>query len=210
MTRNTFCKAVKYRVNEIFYSLQGEGRNTGRAAVFIRFSGCNLRCPFCDTDFSSYTEMSGDDIIEAIQPWKYCGFVVLTGGEPSLQVDDALVDALHREGFSVAMETNGTRPVPESIDWVTVSPKENPSVSPKRKWPKRISELKVIFDGKTDPHTFLSISDESEGAPLLYLQPCDTGDEARNREIMGLCIDYIRQHPQWKLSLQTHKLLNIP
>lgn len=229
MTRNTFCKAVKYRVNEIFYSLQGEGRNTGRAAVFIRFSGCNLRCPFCDTDFSSYTEMSGDDIIEAIQPWKYCGFVVLTGGEPSLQVDDALVDALHREGFSVAMETNGTHPVPESIDWVTVSPKVAPADFSKGERPQRMDELKVIwgpspnpslYGGEEMPQVLKTWADmltaplhNREGlgeGPLLYLQPCDTGDEARNREITALCIDYIRQHPQWRLSLQTHKLLNIP
>lgn len=87
---------MKYRINEIFYSLQGEGRNTGRATVFVRFSGCNLRCPFCDTDFKEYTEMTADEILETIRPWKRCGFVVLTGGEPSLQTDDDLVEALHR------------------------------------------------------------------------------------------------------------------
>ena len=223
---------MKYRVNEIFYSLQGEGRNTGRAAVFIRFSGCNLRCSFCDTDFSSYTEMSGDDILEAIRPWKHCGFVVLTGGEPSLQVDDALVDALHREGFCLAMETNGTHAVPEGIDWVTVSPKVAPADFSKGERPQRIHELKVIwgpswgpspnpslYGGEEMPQVLKAWADmlttplhNREGlgeGPLLYLQPCDTGDKERNRKIIQQCVEYIKEHPEWRLSLQTHKLIDI-
>ena len=208
---------MKYRVNEIFYSLQGEGRNTGRAAVFIRFSGCNLRCSFCDTDFSSYTEMSGDDILEAIRPWKHCGFVVLTGGEPSLQVDDALVDALHREGFCLAMETNGTHAVPEGIDWVTVSPKVAPADFSKGERPQRIHELKVIWGPSPNPSLYggeempqvLKTWADMLTAPLLYLQPCDTGDKERNREIIQQCVEYIKEHPEWRLSLQTHKLIDI-
>ena len=196
-----------YRINEIFYSLQGEGRNTGRAAVFIRFSGCNLRCPFCDTDFSTYTEMTLDDILEAIRPWRHCGFVVLTGGEPSLQADKALVDALHQEGFWVAMETNGTRPVPANLDWVTVSPKE-PSLRL-----DHFDELKIIFDGVVSPPSLSGLPLQWEGGegrpPLLYLQPCDTGDEERNRQITRQCVEYIQEHPEWRLSLQTHKLINI-
>ncbi len=202
-----------YRINEIFYSLQGEGRNTGRAAVFIRFSGCNLRCSFCDTDFSSYTEMSGDDILEAIRPWKHCGFVVLTGGEPSLQVDDALVDALHREGFCLAMETNGTHAVPEGIDWVTVSPKVAPADFSKGERPQRMDELKVIWEpslnGKEEMPQVLKAWADKLTAPLLYLQPCDTGDKERNREIIQQCVEYIKEHPEWRLSLQTHKLIDI-
>ena len=202
-----------YRINEIFYSLQGEGRNTGRAAVFIRFSGCNLRCSFCDTDFSSYTEMSGDDILEAIRPWKHCGFVVLTGGEPSLQVDDALVDALHREGFYLAMETNGTHAVPEGIDWVTVSPKVAPADFSKGERPQRMDELKVIWgpslNGKEEMPQVLKTWADMLTAPLLYLQPCDTGDKERNREIIQQCVEYIKEHPEWRLSLQTHKLIDI-
>ena len=104
-----------YRINEIFYSLQGEGRHTGRAAVFVRFSGCNLKCPFCDTDFKAYREMTVDDIIAAVSEWRACGFVVLTGGEPSLQVDEPLIEALHQEGFYIAIETNGTCPLPSTI-----------------------------------------------------------------------------------------------
>ena len=205
------------RINNIFYSLQGEGRNTGRAAVFIRFSGCNLRCSFCDTDFSSYTEMSGDDILEAIRPWKHCGFVVLTGGEPSLQVDDALVDALHREGFYLAMETNGTHAVPEGIDWVTVSPKVAPADFSKGERPQRIHELKVIWGPSPNPSLYggeempqvLKTWADMLTAPLLYLQPCDTGDKERNREIIQQCVEYIKEHPEWRLSLQTHKLIDI-
>ena len=95
------------RVNDIFYSLQGEGRNTGRAAIFIRFAGCNLKCPFCDTDFAQYEEMSDEDILNRIKSYP-SRFVVLTGGEPSLQVDRQLVDLLHKHGYELAMETNGT------------------------------------------------------------------------------------------------------
>ncbi len=193
-----------YRINEIFYSLQGEGRNTGRAAVFIRFSGCNLRCPFCDTDFSTYTEMTLDDILEAIRPWRHCGFVVLTGGEPSLQTDDTLVDALHQEGFYIAMETNGTHTVPEGIDWVTVSPKTGFVKNAPAIVAQKIDELKVIFDGARLPLTTHHLP-----LTLLYLQPCDTGDAEQNAEIIRECVEYIKEHPEWRLSLQTHKLINI-
>ena len=113
-----------YRVNEIFYSLQGEGANTGTPAVFVRFAGCNLRCPFCDTEFDSYTEMTAAEIADEIGRFP-ADFVVLTGGEPSLQVDDALVETLHARDLVIAVETNGTRPLPADIDWVTCSPKES-------------------------------------------------------------------------------------
>ena len=118
-----------YRINDIFYSLQGEGRHTGRAAVFIRFSGCNLRCPFCDTEFDSYREMTADEILQEIAQLSSftsplsSRFIVLTGGEPTLQVDEHFVDLLHQEGYEVAMESNGTRPAPRNLDWLTVSPK---------------------------------------------------------------------------------------
>ena len=110
------------RINDIFYSLQGEGHNTGRAAVFIRFAGCNLRCSFCDTEFDTYREMSDEQILEAISQYP-ARFVVLTGGEPTLQVDEAFVELLHQHGYEVAMESNGTRPAPRNLDWLTVSPK---------------------------------------------------------------------------------------
>lgn len=194
-----------YRVNEIFYSLQGEGRHTGRAAVFVRFSGCNLRCPFCDTDFAAYKPMAIADIMNAISPWSECGFVVLTGGEPSLQVDDALVEELHRAGFYVAVETNGTHALPDSVDWVTWSPKDgfNDHVPPLAL--SRIDEVKVVFDGEHNPEHYSSLA---VGA-YLCLQPCDTGNPERNREITRQCVDYILRHPHWHLSLQTHKMIHI-
>ena len=139
-----------FRVNDIFYSLQGEGRNTGRAAVFVRFSGCNLRCLFCDTDFSAFREMTADEIIREISEYP-ARFVVLTGGEPTLQVTDDFVDQLHH----LSSPQGGIR-----------------------------------------------------GG--LYLQPCDVGDPQKNKEITDACVEYIKQHPQWRLSLQTHKLVGFP
>lgn len=182
------------KVNDIFYSLQGEGRNTGRAAVFVRFAGCNLRCPFCDTDFAEYTTMSDDEIVAAISRYP-ARLVVLTGGEPTLQADEALIDALHAAGFEVAMETNGTHLPPRGIDWLTCSPKGKSAIT-------RCNELKCIFDATQD-----TVDTHGIEADLYYLQPCDVGDAARNEAITQACVEYIKQHPEWRLSLQTHKLV---
>lgn len=181
-----------YRVNEIFGSLQGEGRNTGRAAVFVRFSGCNLKCPFCDTDFASFEEMTGADIVERARGYE-TRLAILTGGEPTLQVTEELVEQLHRAGFEVAMESNGTQLPPGNIDWLTVSPKTRPAV-------RHCNELKVLFDETG------TVDDWGLQADYYYLQPCDTGDAARNRTITHRCVEYIMRHPRWRLSLQTHKL----
>lgn len=204
-----------FKVNEIFYSLQGEGRNTGRAAVFIRFAGCNLRCSFCDTEFDSYREMSADEIVDAISVWP-SRFVVLTGGEPTLQVDDAFVDQLHQHGYEVAMESNGTRPAPRNLDWLTVSPKDwwKASGGWWTEHRSRINEVKIVFDEDTparlsSTHNPQLIIQNSKPITLYSLQPCDTGDAERNARILHLCIEYIKQHPQWRLSLQTHKLVGI-
>lgn len=182
------------RVNDIFYSLQGEGRNTGRAAIFIRFAGCNLKCPFCDTDFAQYEEMSDEDILNRIKSYP-SHFVVLTGGEPSLQVDRQLVDLLHKHGYELAMETNGTHPIVDGIDWITCSPKGNTQI-------KRCNELKCIFKEAT-----LEPDDHGISAEYKYLQPCDVQDAERNAQIVKRCFDYILQHPEWRMSLQTHKLV---
>ncbi len=182
------------RINDIFYSLQGEGRNTGRAAIFIRFAGCNLKCPFCDTDFAQYEEMSDEDILNRIKSYP-SHFVVLTGGEPSLQVDRQLVDLLHKHGYELAMETNGTHPIVDGIDWITCSPKGNTVI-------KRCNELKCIFEEAT-----LEPDDHGISAEYKYLQPCDVQNTERNAQIVKHCFDYILQHPEWRMSLQTHKLV---
>lgn len=182
------------RVNDIFYSLQGEGRNTGRAAIFIRFAGCNLKCPFCDTDFAQYEEMSDEDILNRIKSYP-SHFVVLTGGEPSLQVDRQLVDLLHKHGYELAMETNGTHPIVDGIDWITCSPKGNTVI-------KRCNELKCIFEENAQ-HP----DDHGISAEYKYLQPCDVQNTERNAQIVKHCFDYILQHPEWRMSLQTHKLV---
>lgn len=182
------------RINDIFYSLQGEGRNTGRAAIFIRFAGCNLKCPFCDTDFAQYEEMSDEDILNRIKSYP-SHFVVLTGGEPSLQVDRQLVDLLHKHGYELAMETNGTHPIVDGIDWITCSPKGNTVI-------KRCNELKCIFEETTQVP-----DDHGISAEYKYLQPCDVQDVERNAQIVKRCFDYILQHPEWRMSLQTHKLV---
>lgn len=188
-----------YKVNEIFYSLQGEGYHTGHAAVFIRFSGCNLSCSFCDTDFSVYHELSASEI--TAQAKSLCPndpvppMIVLTGGEPTLQVDAELIEALHVAGFPlVAMESNGTHRPPENLDWLCVSPKCKTEV-------KHCDELKLIFDGSGRINTYGITADH------YYLQPCDTGDGQRNAAIVEECVEYIKRHPAWQLSLQTHKLV---
>ena len=203
---------MRFRVNDIFSSLQGEGHNTGRAATFVRFAGCNLRCPFCDTNFSEYREMSAEDIVETIKVFP-TRFVVLTGGEPSLQVDDALVRALHDAGFTIAVETHGTRLLPEGIDWVTVSPKQPLDKAPSPQIDSgRVDEIKVVFDGNVSPEEYIPSpptgGSQRGASPLLFLQPCDVGDAQQNAEITRKCIEYIMQHPWWRLSLQTHKMAN--
>lgn len=179
-----------YRVNEIFYSLQGEGYYTGTAAVFLRFSGCNRRCAFCDTDFSAFTEMTADEIVGAVSSYP-ARHIVVTGGEPLMQLDDTLVRALRGAGFYIQIETNGSLPVPTGVDWVTCSPKDAP-------WAiDRIDELKVVYQGRDVEQLA-----ELLPAPRHYLQPCSGLNTAE-------AIDYILRHPRWRLSLQTHKLIDI-
>lgn len=192
-----------YRINEIFASLQGEGYWTGRAAVFVRFSGCNLRCPFCDTDFRQYESLTREDILRRVQEASSsCRFVILTGGEPTLQVDSELVDLFHQHHYYIAMETNGTLPCPEGVDWVTCSPKGAYCAGAKLAV-RKVHEVKVVYDGEHP------VSDEGLECQARYLQPCDTGDETRNKEILLGTIRYVMEHPQWRLSLQTHKFLGI-
>ncbi len=138
-------KRLVYSINEIFYSLQGEGRWSGTPMVFVRFSACNLRCPFCDTDFSMGKRMSADEIItEAERIGAGCGRVVFTGGEPSLQLDRKLVKAFHDKGYFIHIETNGTGKLPEGIDWTTLSPKSDWQKGAETKIDKA-DELKLVY-----------------------------------------------------------------
>lgn len=191
------------RVNEIFHSLQGEGAFTGRAAVFVRFSGCNLSCPFCDTDHRPYREMTCADILHEVRRYP-CSFIVFTGGEPSLQLDAEVLRFFRRAGYFIQVETNGTRPLPVAlVDWVTCSPKDG-FCPDARIVLERIDEVKVVFDGNHTPEAYLALP-----AKVYSLQPCDTGDLAANQEITSRCVSYILRHPQWRLSLQTHKILGV-
>ena len=202
----------RYRINEIFYSLQGEGFHVGEAAVFVRFSGCNLSCSFCDTDFAAFTEMTADEIVSAVtarvlelngavtvqsfRDFASQGILaVLTGGEPTLQADDQLVGQLQDAGFRVAMESNGTRLAPANLDWLTVSPKAGSRVVV-----KKCNELKLVIDERG------IIDDYGIEADVYYLQPCDVGDVERNRQIINRCVGEVMRNPRWRLSLQQHKL----
>jgi len=211
---------MSYAVKEIFYTLQGEGANTGRPAVFCRFAGCNLWsgherdratavCRFCDTDFVGTDGQGGGRFasagalakaVAAAWPSTEPGarFVVCTGGEPLLQLDVPLVAALHAEGFEIAIETNGTQPGLDGIDWVCVSPKAGAELVLERG-----DELKLIVPQPgLDPAQF-------EHLPFshFFVQPMDGPDRLRNTE---LAVRYCLEHPRWRLSLQTHKLLGIP
>lgn len=187
-------------VNEIFYSLQGEGRHAGTPAVFVRFSGCNLKCPFCDTSHDAFTEMSEDEILAEVLKYP-ARHVVITGGEPALQLTSGLVSGLHAAGRYVQIETNGTVALPSgcSVDWVTCSPKG------RRVALAHVDELKVLFcqEGQ-DMSPFDGID-----AAVYSLQPCDVGDAAANAALLKGAIAYCLAHPKWHLSLQTHKLIDI-
>lgn len=192
------------RVNEIFYSLQGEGRFTGTAAIFIRLSGCNLRCSFCDTRHDDYTLYTENDIVAAIASYP-ARHVVITGGEPTLQLTRLLVDKLHEAGKFVQIESNDSialePDVVAAIDWITCSPKALPVKI------GRIDELKVVYEGQ-DMAPYEAMA-RSYGA-YRSLQPCDTGDADRNASLLDGAVAYIKEHPEWRLSLQTHKLIHIP
>lgn len=207
-----------YQIKEIFYTLQGEGANAGTPAVFCRFAGCNLwsgreadraaaQCQFCDTDFVG-TDGSGggkfataDDVARACRAVITAAhgpcFIVLTGGEPMLQVDEALVDALHARGFNIAIETNGTIPVPDTIDWVCVSPKAGTDIKQTHG-----DELKVVYpQSGLDPRGFAGLEFEHR-----FVQPMDGPNMAANTEA---AIAFCLANPPWRLSVQTHKVLCI-
>ena len=214
---------MSYSIKEIFFTLQGEGANTGRAAVFCRFAGCNLWsghekdrssavCQFCDTDFVGTDGEGGGhfetakDVARAVsEAWpakprapRVRPLVVCTGGEPLLQLDEELVVAFHLAGFEVAIETNGTRLPPQGIDWVCVSPKAGADLVLRSG-----HELKLVFpQADASPELYENLDFQH-----FFLQPMDGLAREANTE---LALRYCLEHPQWRLSLQTHKLLGIP
>ncbi len=189
---------MAYPVNEIFYSLQGEGRFTGTPAVFVRFAGCNRRCEFCDTDFSASTPMSADEIVAEVEKYP-ARHVVFTGGEPTLSLDSELCGMLKDRGHYLQIETNGSNPVPREIDWVTCSPKARP-------WGiDRVDELKVVYTGQDVE----AIADAFTNAPETGLHPSDMRLQPCSGKNVEETVNYILQHPRWSLSLQTHKLLDL-
>ena len=191
--------SARYRVNEIFYSLQGEGFWTGTPMVFVRLSGCNLQCPFCDTDHRPFREMSAQEILREVQRYR-CPRVCLTGGEPLLQLDNELLDTF--SSYIVHMETNGTLDKPEinRVQWVTLSPKIGVKI-------READEIKLVYDGTLTEDEICAW----EGFPAshLFLQPCDVPDPVRRQQLLEETIGFVRRHPLWRLSLQTHKLLGI-
>ncbi|KEA62775.1 Queuosine Biosynthesis QueE Radical SAM [Marinobacterium lacunae] len=208
-----------YTVYEMFYTLQGEGAQTGRAAVFCRFSGCNLWsgreqdrsgaiCDFCDTQFVGTDGQRGGKfkdanslaaVIASLWPAGASGrpYVVCTGGEPALQLDAPLVDALHAHGFEIAIETNGTKPLPEGIDWICVSPKAGTELVVTQG-----NELKLVYPQPlAPPERFNTLPFDH-----FFLQPMDGPMQG---SYTARCIEYCMAHPQWRLSLQTHKIIGI-
>ncbi|NVK42440.1 MAG: 7-carboxy-7-deazaguanine synthase [Oceanospirillaceae bacterium] len=208
-----------YSVKEMFYTLQGEGAQSGRPSVFCRFAGCNLWsgreqdrenavCDFCDTDFVGTDGQNGGKFatpealasaLFALWPDPDAGrpYLVFTGGEPALQLDGPLIDACHEIGFEIAVETNGTRPLPAGIDWICVSPKAGSELVVTRG-----QELKLVYPQLlAPPERFKALEFEH-----FYLQPLDSPQGAGYQQ---QCVDYCLAHPQWSLSLQTHKILDI-
>tara|TARA_Y100000022_G_scaffold18956_1_gene14440 strand:+ start:365 stop:994 length:630 start_codon:yes stop_codon:yes gene_type:complete len=208
---------MKYRIKEIFFTQQGEGKNTGKDFIFVRFSGCNLWsgqekhrasaiCKFCDTDFYGTDGINGGkylakDLIEKIKSlWISADKqirVVLTGGEPLLQVDKGLISALKTENIYIAVETNGTLEAPDGIDWICMSPKANTEIKLRKG-----SEVKVVYPQKNlNPDNFNVLDFKN-----FYIQPMDSENYEDN---VSQSVKYCMQNPNWKLSLQTHKILGI-
>jgi 7-carboxy-7-deazaguanine synthase (Cx14CxxC type) len=207
----------RYHIKECFYTLQGEGAQAGRAAVFLRFTGCNLWsgreedrhaavCKFCDTDFigtdgqngGRYTLAECTELVSSLWPGGGRPYVVCTGGEPLLQFDEALIEALHQAGFEVAVETNGTQPIPPGIDWVCVSPKAAAPVIVTRG-----DELKLVYpqtEAAAQPERFVNLD-----FTHFFLQPKDEAGHDHTPATVAYCM----AHPRWRISLQTHKLMGI-
>ena len=195
-----------YKINEIFYSLQGEGYHSGTPAVFVRFSGCNLRCVFCDTQHQAGEMLSLQEIVDEVNKHLDAPLLVLTGGEPSLFIDEAFVAELKQKTHkTIAIETNGTRPLPNNLDWVTFSPKsafEGGDLEPCVL--KHCDELKVVYLGQ-DLAQYGGVESKHR-----FIQPCFCEDEMERHANMKACVEAVKAHANWRLSLQIHRILDIP
>ena len=201
---------MKYKINEIFYSLQGEGAHTGIPAVFVRFSGCNLKCPFCDTDHSTGEMLTVSDIAAFVNAYP-AEWIVLTGGEPSLFVNEDLIHFLHvATGKKIAIETNGTRRVPENIDWITFSPKCGLDTSEEASSLalQRADEIKVVDIGQ-ELDFYFSLP-QVNSLTKMFLQPCYVADKNEFRNNISRTVEHVKADPRWTLSAQLHRFLHIP
>ena len=194
---------MNLNVNEIFYSLQGEGARQGEASIFIRLSGCNLKCDYCDTGYTDGTEMSLDQILTAIQAYP-CKWIVWTGGEPTLQLTDEILLFFKQRAYRQAIESNGHRKLSNLLDYTVVSPKGvhpayakamNPEVNEVRLPVEKNKEIPALDSLPHAPYYFLS--------PVFVKDPCATDANIR------YCVNYIQKHPEWRLSVQMHKLIGI-
>lgn len=195
-------------INEIFYSLQGEGINAGRAAIFIRLAKCNLRCSFCDTDFDEGTEMSLSELEEAIKGFE-SRFIIWTGGEPTLQLSEETLMHFRLLGYEQAIETNGTRRPPRGLDYITCSPKPEAMKVLHESFPNGVSEFRFPIGAEGDLPPAI---EELPLAKAYLVSPIFVGDKMGELDQRALdrCIDFVKRNPRWRLSMQLHKLINIP
>jgi len=195
---------MKLNVNEIFYSLQGEGGRVGEASVFIRLTRCNLNCDFCDTDFESGQDMSLEEILSEISQYP-CHWIIWTGGEPTLQLTDEVLSFFKEKGYKQAIESNGLKPLSVLLDYTVCSPKGDNTTFIKKINPK-VNEIRLPMRIGEKPPGF----EELPEADAYYLSPVFTSDHQITARNIDYCVELVKNHPQWRLSVQVHKLINIP
>jgi len=194
---------IKLKVNEIFYSLQGEGANFGKPFFFVRLSECNLTCNFCDTEFMGYNEYSLEEIVSIIKQLNNnCKNILWTGGEPSLQLNEEIIDFFKSKNFYNAIETNGTNKLPKNLDWISISPKVSEHVLKKNFQNIKVNEIRYPI------HKNKSLPKPSIEADFYFLSPIFQGDKI-DLENLNYCIMLCKEFPKWRLSIQMHKILKI-
>jgi organic radical activating enzyme len=193
---------MSLKIKEIFYSLQGEGGRQGEASIFIRLSGCQLKCDFCDTDFSGGQTMDLSEIVTVIRSFS-CRWIIWTGGEPTLQLTGEIVSFFKSEGYWQAIESNGMQALPAGLDYTVVSPKGNPDYA--KKINSSVDEIRLpVQAGQAIPEI-----ESLPAAQFYFLSPVFNINKVETQANIAFCVDYIKQHPQWRLSLQMHKLIGI-